>query len=65
MTIDLKLAVAYARVSTKDQERTGHTLPIQSKNMEDYALSKGLKIVKEFVVAESASKKDRKYYQKM
>jgi site-specific DNA recombinase len=65
MIQDLKLAVAYARVSTKDQERTGHTLPIQSKNMQEYAQSKGLKIVKEFVVAESASKKDRKYYQEM
>jgi site-specific DNA recombinase len=65
MTTDLKLAVAYARVSTKEQERTGHTLPVQSKNMEEYAKNKGLKIVKEFVVAESASKRDRKYYQEM
>ena len=65
MITDLKLAVAYARVSTKEQERTGHTLPVQSKNMEEYAQKKGLKIVKEFVVAESASKRDRKYYQEM
>lgn len=65
ITADLKLAVAYARVSTKDQERTGHTLPIQSKNMQEYAQNKGLKIVKESVVAESASKRDRKHYQGM
>lgn len=65
MTVDLKLAVAYARVSTKDQERTGHTLPIQSKNMLAYAQGKGLRIVKDFVVAESASKRDRRHYMEM
>jgi len=65
MTSDLNFAVAYARVSTKDQERTGHTLPMQSKNMQEYADKKGLKIIKEFVVAESASKRDRIYYQQM
>ena len=65
MTTDCNFAVAYARVSTKDQERTGHTLPMQSKNMLEYAQKKGLQIVKDFVVAESASKRDRTYYQEM
>lgn len=65
MTTDLNFAVAYARVSTKDQERTGHTLPMQSKNMLEYAQKRGLQIVKDFVVAESASKRDRVFYQGM
>ena len=65
MTTDCNFAVAYARVSTKDQERTGHTLPMQSKNMQEYAQKRGLQIVKEFVVAESASKRDRVFYQEM
>lgn len=59
---DLKFAVTYARVSTKDQERTGHTLPVQSKNMQAFAQGRGLKVVREFVVAESASKRDRRHY---
>jgi len=48
-------AVIYARVSSREQEETGYSLPAQQKFLEDYATRKTFEIVRVFSVAESAS----------
>ena len=48
-------AVIYCRVSSREQEETGYSLPAQEKLLREYAERKGLNVVKVFSVAESAS----------
>jgi DNA invertase Pin-like site-specific DNA recombinase len=50
-------AVIYARVSSKEQEETGYSLPAQERLIEEYGKRKDLEIDKVFSVAESASGK--------
>lgn len=59
-------AVIYCRVSSKEQEETGYSLPAQEKLLTEYAQRKGLTILKVFSVAESASgAKQRKVFEEM
>lgn len=59
-------SVIYARVSSKEQEETGYSLPAQEKLAMDYASRKGFEVVKVFSVAESASgAKQRKVFADM
>jgi site-specific DNA recombinase len=59
-------AVIYARVSSREQEETGYSLPAQQKFLEEYAAKKQLKIVHVFAVAESASGgKQRRTFEEM
>ncbi|MES2314944.1 MAG: recombinase family protein [Patescibacteria group bacterium] len=59
-------AVIYARVSSKEQEETGYSLPAQEKLLEEHAQRKDMKVVKTFSVAESASgAKQRKVFSDM
>ena len=44
----------YARVSSKDQEREGFSIPAQVKLLHQYAVDQGLAIVQEFVDVETA-----------
>ncbi len=46
--------VIYARVSSKEQEQEGYSIPAQLKLLKEYAHIKGLKIVKEFIDVETA-----------
>ncbi|MEN9340264.1 MAG: hypothetical protein RIQ62_1576, partial [Bacteroidota bacterium] len=46
-------AIIYARVSSKEQEETGYSLPAQEKLLKDYAERKGFNVVKTFSVSES------------
>ena len=48
-------AVLYCRVSSKEQEETGYSLPSQEKLLSEYARRKDFDVVKIFSVAESAS----------
>ena len=52
-----KQAVLYARVSTKDQEREGFSIPAQQKLLRDYARDQEFAILRGFVDAET----DRAY----
>lgn len=45
----------YCRVSSKEQEETGYSLPAQEKLLKEYAQRKGFTIVKVFSISESAS----------
>lgn len=59
-------AIIYARVSSKEQEDTGYSLPAQEKLLKEYAERKGFSVVKVFSVAESASgSKQRKVFAEM
>ena len=62
----LNNAVLYCRVSSKEQEETGYSLPSQEKLLSEYANRKEFKVVKIFSVAESASgSKQRKVFAEM
>jgi site-specific DNA recombinase len=58
-------AVIYARVSSKDQEREGYSIPAQLKLLREYALSHGFEIVREFVDVETAKVAGRKQFEEM
>src|SRR5215831_18075056 len=51
--------VLYARVSSKDQEKEGYSIPAQERSLRDYALQRGLVIVEEFVDVETAKRSGR------
>lgn len=53
------LAVLYARVSSKDQEREGFSIPAQVKLLRQYAREHGLTIAQEFVDVETAKQTGR------
>ena len=52
-------AVKYGRVSSKEQEKEGFSIPAQLKLLDQYADSQGLRIVREFVDAETAKRTGR------
>src|ERR1700722_9088365 len=52
-------AVLYARVSSKDQEREGFSIPAQQKALRHYAREQGLPIAREFVDVETAKQTGR------
>lgn len=57
-------AVSIARVSSKRQEDEGYSLPAQKKLLETYAIERGLKVLRTFEIAETASKsQQRKIFQ--
>ncbi len=59
-------SVIYCRVSSKEQEETGYSLPAQEKLLTDYANRKNIEVAKVFSVAESASgAKQRKIFGEM
>jgi site-specific DNA recombinase len=55
-------AVIYARVSSKDQEREGYSIPAQLKLLREYAQKNDLAIVQEFVDVETAKMAGRKNF---
>ena len=59
-------AVIYARVSSREQEETGYSLPAQQKLLTEYANKRGFSVVKVFSISESASgAKQRKVFYEM
>lgn len=57
--------IIYVRVSTKDQEREGYSIPAQLQLLRDYASKKKLRVLKEFQESESAGSAGRKSFQEM
>ncbi len=47
--------VLYSRVSSREQEETGYSLPAQEKLLKEYSEKKGFSIAKKFSISESAS----------
>src|SRR5712671_6560780 len=58
-------AVLYARVSSKDQEREGFSIPAQQKLLREYAREHRLTIVREFVDVETAKQAGRSGFGEM
>ena len=58
-------AVLYARVSSREQEREGYSIPAQRKLLAGYAREKGFEISREFTDVESAKDAGRKDFGEM
>lgn len=58
-------AAIYARVSSKEQEKEGYSIPAQQRLLKDYAYKKDLKIIKEFIDVETAKKAGRANFGEM
>jgi DNA invertase Pin-like site-specific DNA recombinase len=58
-------AIAYARVSSKEQEKEGFSIPAQQKLLQGYAESHRLSIVQEYVDIETAKKTGRVNFDEM
>ncbi len=58
-------AVLYARVSSRDQEREGFSIPAQQKLIHEYAASHGFQILEEFIDVETAKKSGRTNFTRM
>ncbi|HEV2962700.1 MAG TPA: recombinase family protein, partial [Candidatus Angelobacter sp.] len=65
MTMTLKQGVLYARVSSREQEREGFSIPAQLKLLREYALKHNIKIVREFIDVETAKNPGRKEFGEM
>ena len=53
------MAVLYARVSSKEQEKEGFSIPAQQKLLRGYAAESNIQIVQEFIDVETAKKTGR------
>lgn len=58
-------AIAYLRVSSKEQEREGNSILAQKRIIEDYALKNHFDVIKIFQEAETAKKAGRKEFSRM
>jgi site-specific DNA recombinase len=58
-------AVLYARVSSKDQEKEGFSIPAQLRLLRDYAESKGFAVAQEFTDVETAKASGRTNFTQM
>ena len=61
----MKKAVILARVSTKEQEELGHSLPAQTRRLRDYAKKQNFDVVEEFSFSESAGHKIRRKFEEV
>src|SRR5215470_16205730 len=61
----MQQAVLYARVSSREQEREGYSIPAQLKLNREYALKRDIKIVREFIDVETAKTTGRKQFGEM
>ena len=58
-------AIIYARVSSKEQEKEGFSIPAQLKLLNEYGVEKNLKVVCEFVDVETAKAAGRTQFRDM
>ncbi|MGB5775147.1 MAG: recombinase family protein [Sedimenticolaceae bacterium] len=61
----MRQAVAYARVSSKEQEKEGFSIPSQLKLLRDYVLVEGIQVVEEYVDVETAKQAGRSSFGEM
>jgi site-specific DNA recombinase len=65
VTASSQKAVLYVRVSSLEQEKEGYSLDAQEKMGHDYALKKGMEIVRVWKITESAWKSERSAFNQM
>jgi len=58
-------AILYARVSSKEQEKEGFSIPAQLKLLNEYGHQKGFNLVKEFIDVETAKIEGRMHFREM
>ena len=58
-SIQTKQCVIYARVSSKEQEKEGFSIPSQLKLLNNYSASIEVRVAKEFVDIETAKRSGR------
>src|SRR6202048_1255533 len=58
-------AVIYARVSSKEQEKEGFSIPAQLKLLKEYAAANGLAVAQEYVDVETAKQTGRAAFGEM
>ncbi len=58
-------AVIYVRVSSKEQEREGYSIPAQKKLLNDYARDNNFEVVRVFEESETAKQAGRKQFRRM
>ena len=58
-------AVIYARVSSKEQEKEGFSVPAQLKLLKEYAAANGFAVVQEYVDVETAKQTGRTAFSEM
>lgn len=58
-------AVIYARVSSKEQEQQGFSIPAQLKFLNEYALREGIEVVRQYSDSETAKKVGRTNFNNM
>ena len=61
----MKKAVIYARVSSREQEKEGYSIPAQIKLLNEYAVKKEFEVVREFIDSETAKKAGRTHFNEM
>ena len=61
----MDLALLYARVSSKEQEKEGYSIPAQLRLLKEYAHKNALRIVREFVDVETAKQAGRANFGEM
>lgn len=61
----IRSALVYARVSSKEQEKEGFSIPAQLKLLRDYALAEGIRVVEEYVDVETAKQAGRTSFGEM
>jgi site-specific DNA recombinase len=61
----LRQAVIYARVSSKEQEKEGFSIPAQLKLLKEYAVAQGFKVAQEYVDVETAKATGRTAFGQM
>src|SRR5512142_2461537 len=61
----IRSAALYARVSSKDQEREGFSIPAQLDLLRSYAAGRGVHILQEFVDVETAKQAGRASFGQM
>jgi DNA invertase Pin-like site-specific DNA recombinase len=58
-------AVLYTRVSSKDQEKEGFSIPAQQRLLHEYAANNGIAVVQEFMDVETARRSGREGFGQM
>jgi site-specific DNA recombinase len=61
----LRKAVIYARVSSKEQEKEGFSIPAQLKLLKEYAAANGFAVAQEYVDVETAKQTGRAAFGEM
>src|SRR6266516_3401681 len=61
----VRKAVVYARVSSKEQEKEGFSIPAQLKLLKEYAATNGFSVAQEYVDVETAKQTGRAAFGEM